>query len=236
MAASDGGTRERRRSARHVVRDVKGTLHLAADAKIMNMSLTGMAVETDSPLRVGKKYSLGIRHGEGLSLRLSGVVVWCQVRSLRRGASADSKPVYAAGIQFDDALTETASDLARILRATAVIAVEKRISGRFSVDLPEPVNLNATYPFEVKTISTVGLLIETELLPPRDAVIDLDVDLHGYRLRARGRVAHTSEVTGASGATASRVGVEFLDLLQEDRKAVEAFIGHHLAGADESAD
>jgi len=230
MEASGSHARERRRSARHVVQDVNGILHLSADAKIVNMSLTGMAVETHAQLRVGRTYSLSLRHGDDHTLHLSGTVVWCHLRGLRKSGSTETRPVYEAGIQFDEALTKTAADLTRILQAAAVIAVEKRISGRFTVDMPEPVNLDATYPFEVKTISTVGILIEADVSLPVDAVIEVHLDLRDYRLRTKGRIAHASELAGPSGHKISRLGVEFLEISSGDRRAVADFIARHIKG------
>ncbi len=231
MSYEGSHSRERRRSARHVVENVRGTLHLAAEARIMNMSLTGIAVETDTQLRVGRSYSVSLRHGSDQMLRLNGTVVWCHLRALRRSDSAGTRPVYEAGIQFDQTLTETASGLARILQATAVIAVEKRISGRFTVDLAEPVSLNESHPFEVKTISTVGVLLETTAAPPVDTVIEFDVELGEATLRARGRVAYVKEAAAAAGAATNRLGVEFVGMAPRDRSALEAFIGRSLADA-----
>ncbi len=223
--------RDRRRSARHEVHDVTGTLHFSAEARIMNMSLTGMAVETDAQLRLGRKYSLTLRHGDDPELRLSGKVVWCHLRTLRRSGGSETRPVYEAGVQFDEALTETASELARILRATAVVAVEKRISGRFAVDMAEPVSLKATHSFTVKTISTVGILVETEASLPVDTVIDFELQLGGPGLRASGRIAYAIEAAGADGGKAHRLGVEFLEMPPDGRRLIEAFIGRSVADA-----
>jgi len=198
------------------------------------MSLTGMAVETGAQLRVGRTYSLSIHHGDTGSLRLSGTVVWCHLRALRRSETSETRPVYEAGFSFEEALTDTAVDLARILQAAAVIAVEKRVSGRFKVDVPEPVNLNATYPFVVKTISSVGILIETEASPALNAVID--IGLKDYHLRVRGRVAHANAADDSAGRKTSQVGVEFLELSADDRRAVEDFIGRRLTGVSDALD
>ena len=234
MNGGDAQVRDRRRSARHAVRDVRGTLHLSADAKIMNMGLTGMAVETDVQLRVGRNYSFSIRHSDSEPLRLSGTVVWCHLRGLRRSETSETRTVYEAGFSFDEALSEPAGDLARILQATAVIAVEKRICGRFKVDLPEPVNLNVTYPFVVKTISAVGILIETEISPALESVIDVDLDLENFMLRTKGRIAHAGETVDPEGGTRSLLGVEFLELSSGDRRAVAEFIGHRLSAGSGS--
>ena len=203
-------------------------LHLAAEAKILNMSLTGMAVETDAQMKVGRTYSLTLKHGSDRDLRLAGSVVWCHLRGLRRNQTGDSKTVYEAGICFQEALTEQAADLARMLGATAVIAVEKRISGRFKVNVAEPVSVRSDYHFVVKTISTVGLLIETEAAPPLGTVIEVEMTLNGHTFRGRGRVAHTHEISSADGDHRSQLGVEFVETSAAERAAIEEYIGGHL--------
>ncbi len=213
------------------MRDLKGTLRFSSDAKVLNMSLTGMAVETDTQMKVGRTYSLTLRHGDELSLRLAGSVVWCHLRGLRRNDTGETRTVYEAGVCFEEALSEQAADVARMLGAAAVIAVEKRISGRFQVNLPEPVSVRSDHHFVVKTISTVGLLIETEASPPLATMIEVEVQLHDRTLHSRGRVAHLRELSSDDGARRSQIGVEFVETSDADRKAIEEFIGRHLHDA-----
>ena len=203
-------------------------LHLSAEAKILNMSLTGMAVETDAQMKVGRTYSLTLKHGQEHTVRLAGSVVWCHLRGLRKSEAGDTRTVYEAGICFQEALTDQAAELARMLGATAVIAVEKRISGRFKVNVAEPVSVRSDYHFVVKTISTVGLLVETEASPPLGTVIEVEVNMNGHTFRSRGRVAHLRELSSADGTRASQLGVEFVDTSEAERRAVEEFIGRHL--------
>ena len=192
------------------------------------MSLTGMAVETDTQLRVGKTYSLTLNHGPDHSLRLSGTVVWCHLRSLRRSESGDSKTVYVAGVRFEHALTDGAAELARMLQATAVIAVEKRVSGRFKVNVPEPVSVAAEYHFDVKTISALGILVETEAVLSLGTVIDVELHVNGAALRAKGRVAHVHEAKEPAVGRVNRLGIEFIETTEADRKAIEQFIADSL--------
>jgi Tfp pilus assembly protein PilZ len=220
--------RERRRSPRHPVQDVKGTLHLSAEAKILNMSLTGIAVETDTQMKVGRTYSLTLKHGNDYNLRLPGSVVWCHLRGLRRNEAGDTRTVYEAGICFQEALTDQAAELARMLGATAVIALEKRISGRFKVNVAEPVSVRSDYHFVVKTISTVGLLVETEASPPLGTMIEVEVKMNGHTFRSRGRVAHLRELSSDDGSHRSQLGVEFVETSDAERRAIEEFIGRHL--------
>ncbi len=219
---------ERRRSARYAVEGVQGTLHLSTGAKILNMSLTGMAVETDTQLRVSRSYSLALRHGDGFVLRLSGTVVWCHLRTLRKSEDGAARSVYHSGIRFDDTLTDKAIELTHFLEATAVIAVEQRISGRFKLKFAKPVDVDAAYRFAVKTISASGVLIETDVPAAVGTVFDMEVELHGAVLEARGRVAHSRDVPDAARGRVSLLGIEFVQLKEKDRRLLEEFITRQL--------
>jgi hypothetical protein len=221
-------TKERRRHPRHQVNDVEGTLHFSSGAKIINMSLTGMAVETDTQMRVGRSYSLTLKHGADFVLRLSGAVVWCHLRGIRKTDGGETKSVYHAGFRFEDVLTEKAQELTRFLEATAIIALDTRISGRFKLKLTEPVDLDTEYPFVVKTISASGLLLETETTPPEGTIFDMEVRLHGVVLETRGRIVHTREVTDPKKGRVTQIGVEFVESAEAERRAIEDFIAQQL--------
>jgi hypothetical protein len=220
--------KERRRHPRHQVNDVKGTLHISAGAKIINMSLTGLAVETDTQMRVGRSYSLTLKHGSDFVLRLAGTVVWCHLRGIRKTDGGETRSVYHAGFRFEDILTEKAKELTRFLEATAIIALDTRISGRFKLKLTEPVDLDTEYPFVVKTISASGLLLETETAPPEGTTFEMEVHLHGAVLQARGRIVHSREVNSPKSGRITQIGVEFVDSAETDRRAIEEFIARQL--------
>jgi c-di-GMP-binding flagellar brake protein YcgR len=220
--------KERRRHPRHPVNDVKGTLHVSTGARIINMSVTGLAVETGTQMRVGRSYSLTLKHASDFVLKLSGTVVWCHLRGVRKADSGETQSVYHAGVRFDDILTEKAEELTRFLEATAIIALDTRISGRFKLKLTEPVDLDTEYKFVVRTISASGLLIETEMSPPVGTVFDMEMQLHGAELHIKGRIVHTREITDDEKGRVSQIGVEFLDTAETDRRAIEEFVAQHL--------
>jgi hypothetical protein len=220
--------KERRRHPRHPVNDVKGTLHISTGARVINMSVTGMAIETDTQMRVGRAYSVTLKHGADFVLKLSGMVVWCHLRGIRKTEAGETKSVYHAGFRFEDVLTEKAQELTRFLEATAIIALDTRISGRFKLKLTEPVDLDTEYPFVVKTISASGLLLETETSPPEGTIFDMEIHLHGAVLQTKGRIVHTREVNDDAAGRSSQVGVEFVETGETDRHAIEEFIAHQL--------
>ena len=65
---------ERREHRRYPVEGVRGKLLFTTDAQVLNMSLDGMSIETVSPLKVGREYSLKIEE-HGTEMPMSGVVV-----------------------------------------------------------------------------------------------------------------------------------------------------------------
>jgi hypothetical protein len=220
--------KERRRHPRHPVNDVKGMLHFSTGAKILNKSVTGMAVETDTQMRVGRSYSVTLKHGVDFVLKLAGTVVWCHLRGIRKTDAGDTRSVYHAGFRFEDVLTEKAQELTRFLEATAIIALDTRISGRFKLKLTEPVDLDSEYAFVVKTISASGLLLETEAAPPEGTVFDMEIHLHGATLQTKGRIVHTRDVNEAASGRKTQIGVEFVETAETDRRAIEEFIARQL--------
>lgn len=223
---SDPSSADRRRSHRFEVEGVRGSLTFRSEARIRNLSLTGMSVETADHLEVGKPYSIKLAHGEG-EVRLSATVVRSRMLGTRKLPNGDSEPLYEVGMRFNDVLNDKAMELHGLLSASARISPERRVTGRFEVGLPESVRLDGDHQFEVRTISATGMLIETGLAPRLDSVIDVSVPLgDGEELRAAARVAYIEPVADAPDR--HRLGLEFRDLTPEDRDRLESFIGSQL--------
>ncbi len=219
---------ERRRAARYPVRDVRGKLVLTASAKILNMSLTGMAVESNANLRIGRSYMLRLTHGDAAGPELSGNVVWCHLKAARPVDTGDTAPVYEAGLQFDHMLTGTANELLSFLRATAILTMQQRLMGRFRVSLEESVDLNAECEFVVKTLSGSGMLIETDVSPEPEAFFDVRLYLPDATLFPRCRVAFARDVGEQDKRRITAVGVEFVELAAPDRDRLDAFIASQI--------
>lgn len=215
---------EKRRSPRYPVENLSGTFHVSAPVRIVNLSLTGMAVETAAPLRVGRVYSMTLRHGADEALDLQGVVVWCQLRPMGEQGDSDGRAVYVAGIEFDETLTERASSLLRFLEHSAVIDLHTRIAGRFAVLDRTSADLRIEHAFLVRTISRHGVFLESEFSAPVDSVVDLELDLEGELVRTRGRVAFARQASVEDKQRISQLGVEFVHLDGSGQDVLERFI------------
>jgi len=218
---------ERRRGSRYPVQDVTGTLLFHTEARILNLSISGLAVECTSPLRIGRTYTAKLQRGDH-KLELKGKVMWCRLRSTRKAASGEVVPVYTAGIEFEGVLNEQARKLIRFLQKSAVISLETRINGRFQVEGEGAVALDASHDFQVKVLSTTGMLVVTDLAPEVGTVFTLELHLDGSSLRTRGRVAYVEPAGVDPSGSTHQLGIEFEGLSPEGRKAVEAFIGQQI--------
>jgi hypothetical protein len=222
------GLPERRRSPRHAVHEVHGTMHISSDAKVLNMSLIGMAVQSGTAMRVGRSYAITLTNNQKHEFRLQGTVVWCRLRALKKSERGDTSPLYEAGFKFADTLSDKADSLLRFMQESAVVALEQRVSGRFKVNLDRPVSLNTQCDFVIRSISSEGLLIETEVVPEPTEMLEMELALDDRPLTLKGRIIHSREVEGGEARRFVQVGVAFAELGDADRRAIEAYIARKL--------
>lgn len=217
-------TEEKRRHRRYTVEGVRGSLRLSMDATILNLSVDGMALETNSWLSVGRKYSFKLRRNGGDDILLGGEVVWCNLVRTARDASGETLPVYRAGIKFDDVLSETAREVRSFIEQNAVVRLDStRLFGRFRI--PEKgADVALEQDFEVRKISFSGMLIEADFVPDLESRFRIEIESATRPVAVAVRVAHVKELENPDAAGAE-IGVEFLDLTEEAREALAALLG-----------
>jgi PilZ domain len=218
------GTSERR-DARFAVEGVRGSFLLTADARVVNLSIDGMAIETETPLEVGRTYSLVLARGEH-SLRIEGRVVWCSLVRTQRGESDEIHAIYRAGIRFREMLTAGAEQLAEFIRENSVVSLEKRLFGRFRLARDKAATVGAEAEFVVREMSQSGMLIETDLAPRVDSLHHMELRFPDARFEADVRIARL-EALNSDPSTAPnlhRLGVEFISLDDEARAALSAIL------------
>jgi len=163
---------------------------------------------------------------------LSGTVVWCHLRETRKNHLGESLPIYAAGLSFNDTLTESANLLIRFLERAAIITVGQRVTGRFRVKDEELISLKTEYDFSVKNVSSRGLLLETELSPQIGAMFEIEVFLPAYTLQTHARVVQAKESRLAEKRTVSEVEMEFVGFSPSDQARLAEFIASELQPLD----
>lgn len=139
-----------------------GEVALSLNARVLDIGLAGLAIETDT--RLTPPHSLGMRIGSSTGeLDLSGYVVWCFFHGTASAPTGEQQPVYRAGIEFSDVLTQRATDLLRFLEAHAVVTMETRLFGRFRLDETGPVAVHSKGPFQFVSVRDDALEIDASL-------------------------------------------------------------------------
>ena len=210
---------DRRKSRRIPVPRRDGALEISLDGTVLDISLSGMAIETASRLAPRANITLHLHHADG-EVSISGHVVWCFLQGTSSGADGDSSPLYRAGIQFEKVLRPQAQSLADFLSAHAIVSSETRLFGRFRVPAEGGVNVTSESGFHVLELTDAGLVVESTLAiePARGAAVDLR--LLAPAIAGRARVVGTE---GGSGTDSdrSRIELEWLSLSAEDRSELD---------------
>ncbi len=219
------GDSEKRRHPRFDIQDLDGSLLLAMDVRVQNLSVSGMAVETSARLTVGRSYRFKLRHRERV-LVIMGTVAWSFLHRTHRNCAGEVEPVYRAGVRFDGMLTDNAHALLEILEEKAVLRLDKRIFGRFPVPQVDDVEVDSESRFSVRRISLSGMLIESPTPPKIGQTLRAELDLGAGPVPLSFRVVNLEN--GECDDAPARVGVEFVDLEPNQIRAIESFVALHL--------
>jgi len=215
---------EQRRYPRYEVAGLGGHLVVPIHIRVINVSLGGMALETNSYLQFGRAYTLKLEGGEQ-SLSLTGTVAWCSLRKTTKSPDGEFLPVYRAGLRFEALSGERSRDLWDLIRSHALVEIEDSVLGRFRVDLPADAQMGSSYDFAVRKLSLSGLLIETDYEPDLNASFDLQIRLGPRRWRTRARVASIPRAGRKSAGVLTQVGLEFCKLDPGRISQLRSFIG-----------
>ena len=213
----------RRRQDRFSTDSVHGNFSYSVEASVINLSLGGLAVRTNTQLSIGRKYRFRLGN-EVDSVQLTGAVRWCRMSGTEKQATGDIVPVYEAGISFDDVLTDKAEELLEFREKNITLDLKRRIAGRFKVETTGPVVLESETEYVVKQISIAGMMIESDVALKPDTELELEMRLGRRKFTSAGRVIYLAEVALQEGELCYRMGVEFTKIPKERVRALEDFI------------
>ena len=220
----------RRRQDRFSATDVHGNFSYSVEARVLNLSLGGLAVRTNTQLSIGRKYRF--RLGDKVdAVQMTGAVRWCRMSGTEKQESGDIVPVYEAGISFDDVLTEKADELMEFMERNITLDVKQRISGRFKVDSSDPVVLKSETDYIVKQISSSGMMIEADIALKPGTVLELDMRLGRRKFNCTGEVIYLAEVALEDESLRHRLGVKFTKIPEARLSALEQFIRREMKKA-----
>jgi len=223
----------KRRHDRFSTDKVQGSFSYSVEASVLNLSLGGLAVQTNTQLNIGRKYHfrLGTTTDD---VQLTGSVRWCRMSGTEKKESGDIVPVYEAGISFDDVLTDKAEELLQFLEKNISLDLKRRIRGRFKVEPGGPVVLESDTEFLVKQISISGMMIESDVALEAATDFELEMRLGRRKFTSPARIIYMSEVALEDDALRYRMGVEFLRTPPEKQLVLEEFIRAEMKRAEKT--
>ncbi|HUF77999.1 MAG TPA: PilZ domain-containing protein [Thermoanaerobaculia bacterium] len=217
---------ERRLKRRHTLEDVQGSLLFAFECRILNLSSTGVAVESAAPLAPGRSYTLRVDH-EGRQIPIAGIVAWCRLQGTRRNAAGDSVPLYAAGLELGEDMSGKVLEVLPILEQQGVVQLERRLAGHL---VPHGNGEQAAPALVVvRRLSRSGLVADAPFLPEKGDLLDLWIGLEeGNGMALTGRVRQTRKASPRDGEPWTELTVDYVDPSPADCARLDRLIRDEL--------
>lgn len=224
--SSDPTRRERRLRRRHALEDVRGSLLFSYECRILNLSATGMAVETSTPLAPGRGYTLKIEH-DGRQIPIAGTVAWCRLQGTRRNDAGEALPVYAAGIELGEDVSGKGIEVVPLLERQGVIQLERRLSGHL---VPHGKGeQTAPASVVVRRLGRAGMIADAPFFPEPGDLLDLSIGLEeGGGLALTGRVRRVRRASSRDGEPWAELTVDYVQLSADDRARLDRLIRDEL--------
>jgi hypothetical protein len=228
---------ERRRYRRVPSPGLSGRLPTACRARLCDVSLSGVGFESEGRLAPARIYRLQLATGDGEVLDRHGRLVWSHLYATKRSGDGEVRPIYRAGLLFDDRSVGATSELYDFIQRHANgsngdgaehelpderFGIEREAT-RYHLERVEELQLETDYEFLVRTLSLSGMLIQTELPLERGAQVELVLELPEGELRGRGRVVAT-ERSFEGERHRHAIAIEFLQLQPGDRDRLERYL------------
>ena len=148
-----------RKYKRFSVEDIHGAMLFASEVHVIDISIGGVCIEVNRRLNLGRDYTIKLEE-DGRTITLKGVVVWSVISEMKKGEEEDIIPMYRAGIQFKNVLTEKETALVDFIE-TRKREKEARIRGvRFNIEPPKTAIIKT--PYIIRKLSTFGMVIESD--------------------------------------------------------------------------
>ena len=214
---------------------IKSRMVLAKYVKILNISIGGVAVQTDKRMTVGSQYTLKIE-SKGKTLNVKGVVVWSVLGESIRDNRDNIIPIYTAGMKFIDTSPEKTGEIVNFIQAHKR-DIDKEIdlyspSGlrlhvRIHIEDPERAVLDFREGHQVENLSLGGMLIESEYSLEMGNKLPMEITLsENETIKVSGRVVSCIPMKDKD-LEHYHVGIEFSDMPAKDRKILKAFLLSH---------
>jgi c-di-GMP-binding flagellar brake protein YcgR len=212
--------------------EITGKMMHAKYIKILDMSVGGIAIQTDKRLKIGGEYSITIE-GKGRILNVKVIVAWSSLIKTIRDAENNIIPIYKAGLKFTDISGETVNEIVNFLedykrdsdKQVDLFRLNgRRLHVRIHIEDPEKAALNLPENYNVKNLSRGGMLIESQNVVPIESKFPMALVLNEDKIiNFSGRVV-SCRLMQEEERNFYYIGIEFLDISEKDTGILSEFI------------
>jgi hypothetical protein len=225
--------RDRRRHKRFKLEgaEVNGEMLFRKEVKVLDMSMSGISLQTDRQLKIGREYLLNLQDEDKI-ISVKAMVVRSTLSESRAEDSGDVIPLYLVGMQFLNLSDEKINEIIQFIdnyktgdqaKIKTNGKMEQRKSTRFEMNVDGKTVLNFQELYKVKVISLNGMLIDSShFLNIEDKLHMKIIFPQDKMIVFVGRVASCSE-KGEGDQKRYDIGIEFIEMSEEHRETLKEF-------------
>ena len=212
--------------------NIDGKSAYAKVVRILNMSVSGILLETDRRPGVGETYILKMG-GKGKVVNIKSIVMWYLLDNRVRTVRGDLVPIYKAGLKFMNMSGEEMKEVTAFIerhkqegdKDSDILAGNgSRMHTRFQIEAPEKAILICCQPYRARNISPGGMLIESGNALEIGKKLSLQISRSNIKsIKIVGRVV-SCIVINESDRTRYDIGIEFLGMMEKDREMLKELL------------
>lgn len=214
------------------VMEINGTMVLAKSAKILNISIGGVCLQTEKRPNVGSQYTLRIE-GKGKVLTVKDTVAWALLSESSADSGGNVVPLYKVGMKFIDVSNKKINKIVNFIvdhkrdvdkQVDLYSPGGRRLYIRICIQDPEKAALNYHGSYKVKSLSLGGMLIESEHSLEIENILPMEITLTENRcIKFLGRVASCLLIKNED-IERYDIRIEFIEMSERDRGILGEFI------------
>lgn len=198
---------------------------LNTEVEILDISISGCSVKSFRRFNIGGQYAFRFDLKDR-PLVVKGIVIWEKLTQSKNVSKDEVAPIYSAGIKFLDVFSESGELLRDFIAEKMSDTGDRRLSGiRVRLAHAGKTMLSSIEANTVRILSLGGLSFETRQEIPIGTIIELDLILSesDTSIHCKGKIASSQDLPGFVPRR-YEVGMEFVDMLDNDRLLLARFV------------
>jgi hypothetical protein len=195
----------------------------ANEVKILDINLDGVSLKADIRFDIGSEYKMKL-HNDDQVVLVKGVIESSRMSETKKNPDGEMVPIYNASMKFTGVSGEERATLLHFIEVFRKEEEHKLSVVSVSIDAPERTVLDLSTNYQIKKLSLGGMLIGSEHSLEIERRMSMEISLPDKRIvRFIGRVASCLSDETSPGKRFD-LGIEFLQISDEDRKTLKEFI------------